>query len=62
MVRRDLEKKMTEAYRILDNFSWEPEDIGQIMLWIQESEGRFPYEMALRWMRANPEEVESRLR
>ncbi|MFP4476178.1 MAG: glycine betaine ABC transporter substrate-binding protein [Desulfatibacillaceae bacterium] len=46
-----------EAWRFLDRFHWEPEDMGQLMLWIHEDGGRFPYEKALRWIRVNPDKV-----
>ncbi len=57
LVRRGLEQDMPEAYRFLNRFSWEPQDMGQLMLWIQEDDGRFPYEKALRWLRTHPRDV-----
>ncbi len=57
LAREGLEEKHPDVYRVLDNFYWEPEDIGQVMLWIEEDRGRFPYDKALRWIRANPETV-----
>ncbi|HMA67723.1 MAG TPA: glycine betaine ABC transporter substrate-binding protein [Desulfosalsimonadaceae bacterium] len=54
VVRQDLERDMPEAFRLLDRFFWEPEQMGQLMLWIREDNGHFPYEKALRWMRAHP--------
>ncbi len=56
-VRRGLERDMPHAFKFLDRFAWEPEEMGQLMLWIQEEEGLFPYEMALRWIRAHPKRV-----
>ena len=57
LVREGLEQDRPDVYRFLDNFYWEPEDIGQVMLWIEDDRGRFPYDKALRWIRANPETV-----
>ncbi|MFP3983372.1 MAG: glycine betaine ABC transporter substrate-binding protein [Desulfurivibrionaceae bacterium] len=62
IVRKDLEEEMPEAYRILDNFYWEPRDLGQLMLWIQENKGDEPYETALRWIRANEKKVKEWLK
>lgn len=58
VARCGLAKDMPEAFRVLDKFSWAPEDIGQLMLWIQEDDGRFPYEKALRWVRTHPDKIE----
>lgn len=58
IVRHGLKKDMPEAFAFLDSFRWEPEDLGQLMLWIQEDQGRYPYEKALRWIRSHPEKVE----
>lgn len=59
LAREGLSEDMPEAFALLDNFHWEPEAVGQVMLWIQEDDGRFPYDKALRWMRANPEKVDA---
>lgn len=59
IVRQGLEKDMPRAHRVLDRFCWEAPDMGQLMLWIQEDDGLFPYEKALRWMRTNPEKVKA---
>lgn len=58
IVRKGLEKDMTKAYHFLDNFYWKPSDIGQLMLWIREDNGRYPYEKALRWLRYHPEKID----
>ena len=52
MVRKGLKEDMPEVYSFLDNFYWEPEDMGQVMLWIQE-EDTTPEEAALRWIDEN---------
>lgn len=58
IARTGLENEMPEAFRLLDNFRWEPRDVEHLMLWIEDDEGRFPYDKALRWMRANPEKID----
>ena len=58
IARQGLQADMPRAYRLLDKFSWTPEDVGQLMMWIQEDKGRFPYEKALRWIRTHPDRVE----
>ncbi|MFW6082063.1 MAG: glycine betaine ABC transporter substrate-binding protein [Desulfosalsimonas sp.] len=59
IARQGLKQDMPGAFGFLDSFSWGPEDIGQLMLWIQEDQGRHPYEKALRWLRHNPEKVDN---
>jgi glycine betaine/proline transport system substrate-binding protein len=59
MVRKGLKDDMPEVYAFLDKFYWTPDDMGQLMIWIQEDEGLFPYEKALRYMRTHPGIVES---
>ncbi len=55
MVRKDLEKDMPEAYKVLDQFNWTTEDIETVMLAI--SEGENPKDAAKAWIDDNPEEV-----
>ncbi len=62
MVRKGLKEEMPEVYRFLDNFQWSPEELGQLMIWIQEDDGMFPYDKALRFMRYNPEQIQSWLK
>jgi glycine betaine/proline transport system substrate-binding protein len=59
LARKGLKDDEPDVYKVLDKFSWTPEEMGQLMLWIQEDEGLFPYEKALRWMGAHPEDVNS---
>jgi glycine betaine/proline transport system substrate-binding protein len=59
IVRHGLKGDMPYVYEVLDRFSWEPEEMGQLMLWNEEDEGLYVYENALRWMRAHPDRVES---
>lgn len=58
IVRKGLDKDMPDVYRFLDNFSWSPAQIGQVMNWNQE-DGADPYENAVRYINENPEQVES---
>lgn len=59
VVRKGLQDEMPEVHAFLDAFHWKPEEMGQLMLWIQEREGRFPYESAVRWISTHPERVTS---
>jgi glycine betaine/proline transport system substrate-binding protein len=60
VAREGLKQDMPRVYSFLDRFHWTPSQMGQLMLWIQEEEGRkYPYEKALRWMRHNPDWVRS---
>lgn len=58
IARKGLEQDRPRIYQFLDNFRWTPEEMGQLMLWIQERDGRYPYESALRWVRTHPGRVE----
>ncbi|MEF8824213.1 MAG: glycine betaine ABC transporter substrate-binding protein [Desulfohalobiaceae bacterium] len=59
MVREGLEEDMPEVAKFLDNFQWSPEQMGQLMIWIHDDDGRFPYEKALRYIRTHVEQVDS---
>lgn len=59
VVRKGLEEDMPEVVEFLDNFYWEPEDMGQLMIWIHEDDGQYPYEKALRYIRTHEEQVDS---
>ena len=59
IVRKGLDSDMPEAYAFLDNFRWSPEQLGQLMIWIHDDGGMYPYEKVLRYMRTHPEQVES---
>ncbi len=59
MVREGLKEDMPEVYEFLDNFSWEPQDMGQLMIWIHDDDGMYPYDKALRFLRGNSELVNS---
>lgn len=57
IARSGLREDMPKAFDFLDNFFWEAEDVGQLMLWIEDDSGWFPYGKALRWMQVNPEKI-----
>jgi glycine betaine/proline transport system substrate-binding protein len=59
IVRSGLKEDMPDVYQFLDNFNWSPEELEQLMIWIEEDEGMFPGEKALRYMRFHEEQVES---
>jgi glycine betaine/proline transport system substrate-binding protein len=59
IVRPGLREEMPGVYRFLDQYSIDPEDLGQLMIWIQEDNGMFPYDKALRYMRYHREQVQS---
>lgn len=59
VVREGLKEDMPEVAQFLDNFRWSPEQMGQLMIWIHEDEGKFPYEKALRYIRTHEEQVDS---
>ena len=56
VVRQGLKEDMPEAYAILDNFEWTPEQMGEVMLMNQE-EGSDPYENAKKWAENHPDVV-----
>jgi glycine betaine/proline transport system substrate-binding protein len=59
IVRTGLKEEMPDVYHLLDSFNWAPEDLERLMIWIQEDDGMFPGEKALRYMRFHPEQVAS---
>jgi glycine betaine/proline transport system substrate-binding protein len=56
MVRKGLEDDMPEAYEVLDNFHWTPDDLEAVMLEI--SEGADPKEAAADWIEDNQDKVD----
>ena len=56
MVRDGLKDDMPEAYEVLDNFHWEPEDLEDVMLEI--SDGADPEEAAADWVEDNQDAVD----
>ncbi|WP_201745067.1 glycine betaine ABC transporter substrate-binding protein [Aidingimonas lacisalsi] len=57
VVRKGLKEDMPEAYAILDNFEWTPEQMGEVMLMNQEEDAD-PYENAKQWVENNQDVVE----
>ena len=57
IVRPGLKEDMPKVYEFLDNFYWTPEDMAEVMVWNQN--GMDPYESAKKWIKQNPETVES---
>ena len=56
VVRKGLKEDMPEAYAILDNFSWTPEELGEVML-LNQKDDADPYESAKQWVEDNPDIV-----
>jgi glycine betaine/proline transport system substrate-binding protein len=59
MVRKGLKQDMPDVYRFLDKFSWNTEQLEQLMIWIKEDEGMYPDEKAMRYMRYHEDQVKS---
>lgn len=55
MVREGLEDDMPEAYAVLDNFFWTPDDLEEVML--EVSDGADPTDAARDWIEANEDTV-----
>ncbi|ODC03408.1 glycine/betaine ABC transporter substrate-binding protein [Terasakiispira papahanaumokuakeensis] len=56
IVRKGLKDDMPEAYRILDNFYWTPEEMAEVMV-MNQVDGSDPYENAQKWLADHPERV-----
>lgn len=59
IVRKGLTEDMPEVATFLDNFYWTPEEMGQLMIWIHDDNGLYPYEKALRYIRTHEKQVQS---
>ncbi|WP_458525693.1 glycine betaine ABC transporter substrate-binding protein [Onishia taeanensis] len=57
IAREGLKQDLPEAYAILDNFAWTPEQIGEVMLMNQQDDSD-PYENAQQWVADNQDLVE----
>ena len=57
VVHNGLEERMPEAYAILDNFHWTPDQMGEVMLMNQEDDSD-PYENAKEWVAENQDVVQ----
>ncbi len=57
IVRKGLKEDMPEVYAFLDKFHWTLAEIGEVMAW--NADGSDPDESANRWIKENPEKVDS---
>lgn len=55
IVRKGLKKDEPEAYKVLNNFYWTPEDMSDVMLKVND--GDDPQEAAANWIKKNPKKV-----
>lgn len=62
IVRKGLKLEKPKVYDVLDKFYWTVDEIEQVMVWINEDQGQFPYEKAMRWIMFNKERVRSWIR
>jgi len=56
IVRKGLKEDLPEAYAVLDNFSWTPDQMAGLMVMNQERRAD-PYKNAKRWMKENADVV-----
>lgn len=56
VVHKGLKERMPQAYAILDNFYWTPEQMGEVML-MNQKPGSDPYENAKKWVSEHPDVV-----
>ncbi len=59
MVRPDLQQDAPDAYRVLSQISYRPEDLERLMRWIHAEDREDPYAQAVRWIELHPEMVDS---
>ena len=59
VVRKGLKEDMPQVHAFLDRFFWEPGELEQLMIWIKEDDGLYPYDKALRYMRYHPDQIQS---
>lgn len=57
IVRKDLKKDKPEVYAILDRFSWSPDDMATVMIWIED--GMAPEAAAKKWLAEHPEQAKA---
>ncbi|SDW00774.1 glycine betaine/proline transport system substrate-binding protein [Marininema mesophilum] len=55
IVNKDLQSNNPKAYKIMNQFNWEPKDMEKVMLDIRN--GDSPSKAAKNWIKANPEKV-----
>ncbi|MFO8030014.1 MAG: glycine betaine ABC transporter substrate-binding protein [Cyclonatronaceae bacterium] len=56
IVTPDLEERHPDVFNFLDNFYWTPEEMGEVMIYIEE--GMEPFEAARQWISENPDRVQ----
>jgi len=56
VVHKGLKDEMPQAYAILDNFYWTPDQMGEVML-MNQKDGSDPYENAKKWVDEHPDVV-----
>src|SRR5690625_3832897 len=56
IARKGLKEDMPEAWQLLKNFEWTPDDMNEVML-MNEEDGADPYETAKKWVEANEDRV-----
>ena len=59
MVRPGLKQDIPDAYEVLKQISYQPEDLERLMRWIEADEAEDPYAQALRWIELHSETVDS---
>jgi glycine betaine/proline transport system substrate-binding protein len=55
IVRNGLKEELPEAYTVLDQFYWTTDDMGEVMMAIQDGQG--PEEAAASWVEENPDKA-----
>ncbi|MBK1649778.1 glycine betaine ABC transporter substrate-binding protein [Rhabdochromatium marinum] len=56
MVRQGFAEDNPQAYALLDQFSWTPAEMEQLLVWISQHQDN-PYAQAQRWLRTHPQRV-----
>jgi glycine betaine/proline transport system substrate-binding protein len=59
MVRPGFKEEVPDAYAVLKQISYRPEDLERLMLWTYEDEEADPYAQALRWIELHPNMVDN---
>ncbi|HLS61520.1 MAG TPA: glycine betaine ABC transporter substrate-binding protein [Virgibacillus sp.] len=59
MVRHGLEDDQPSAYALLDNFSWEIDDMNEVMAAFGQNEDVEPHEAAEEWIKENQDKVDA---
>ena len=56
IVTPDLEERYPDVFNFLDNFYWSPEEMGEVMVYIED--GMEPFDAARQWLSENPDKVQ----